>query len=65
MPESPTLQKTLLLILWQMIKEVGKSSSFLRNLKMVVEQTSLEKSIPESYLWLSVLVQFKSSAILL
>lgn len=43
MPESPTLQKTLLLILWQMIKEVGKSSSFLRNLKMVVEQTSLEK----------------------
>lgn len=29
------------------------------------EQTSLEKSIPESYLWLSVLVQFKSSAILL
>ena len=43
MPQSPTLQKTLLLILWQIIKEVGKSSLFLRNLKMVVEQTSLEK----------------------
>lgn len=43
MPQSPTLQKTLLLILWQIIKEVGKSSLFLRNLKMMVEQTSLEK----------------------